>query len=105
MTDICLLVYFLPHVSLCGFIHYLINYKFATNDDNESWSIFTIGTLRSTKEKNVVNNVVLPVVKTQISQVPGCLFQTALTWANAGVCSASCAHALGIMYVCLSLFV
>ena len=24
MTDICLLVYFLPHVSLCGFIRYLM---------------------------------------------------------------------------------
>jgi len=34
MTDICLLVYFLPHVSLCGFIRYLIKYKFATNDDS-----------------------------------------------------------------------
>ena len=29
---ICLLVYFLPHVSLCGFIRYLIKYKFATNN-------------------------------------------------------------------------
>ena len=31
MTDICLLVYFLP---LCGFIRYLIKYKFATNNDS-----------------------------------------------------------------------
>ena len=35
------------------------------------------------------------------SQVSGCLLQTAQTWANAGVCSASCAHAFGCMYVCL----
>ena len=34
MTDICLLVYLLPHVSLCGFIRYLIKYKFATNNDS-----------------------------------------------------------------------
>ena len=34
MTDICLLVYFLPHLSLCGFIRYLIKYKFATNNDS-----------------------------------------------------------------------
>ena len=32
MTDICLLVYFLPHVSLCGVMRYLIKYKFATNN-------------------------------------------------------------------------
>ena len=31
----------------------------------------------------------------------GYLLQTAQTWATAGVCSASCAHALGIMFVCL----
>ena len=35
------------------------------------------------------------------SVVSGCLLQTAQTWANAGVCSASCAHAFGCMYVCL----
>ena len=35
------------------------------------------------------------------SQVSGCLLQPAQTWANAGVCSASCAHAFGCMYVCL----
>ena len=35
------------------------------------------------------------------SQVSGCLLQTAQTWANAGVCSASCAHAFGCIYVCL----
>ena len=35
------------------------------------------------------------------SQVSGCLLQTAQTWANAGVCSTSCSHALGIMFVCL----
>ena len=39
------------------------------------------------------------------SQVSGCILQTAQTWANAGVCSASCAHALGILFVYLSLFV
>ena len=38
------------------------------------------------------------------SQVSGCLLQTAQTWANAGVCSASCAHAFGCMYVCLFIF-
>ena len=42
------------------------------------------------------------------SQVSGCLLQTAQTWANAGVCSASCAHAFGCMYVtlvvCVDLF-
>ena len=32
MTEVCLLVYFLPHVSLCGFIRYSIKYKFATNN-------------------------------------------------------------------------
>ena len=32
MTDIWLLVYFLPHISLCGFIRYLIKYKFATHN-------------------------------------------------------------------------
>ena len=32
MTDICLLIYFLPHVSLCGFIRYFIKYKFAANN-------------------------------------------------------------------------
>ena len=31
----------------------------------------------------------------------GSLFQTAQNWANAGVCSASCARALGSMFVCL----
>ena len=36
-----------------------------------------------------------------IAQVSGCLLQTAQTWANAGVCSASCAHAFGCMFVCL----
>ena len=35
----------------------------------------------------------------------GSLLQTAQTWANARVCSASCAHALGSMFVCYSLFV
>ena len=34
-------------------------------------------------------------------QVSGGLLQTAQTWANARVCSASCAHALGSMFVCL----
>ena len=34
MPDICLLVYFLPNVSRCGFIRYLIKYKFATNNDS-----------------------------------------------------------------------
>ena len=34
------------------------------------------------------------------SQVSGSLLLTAQTWANAGVYSASCAHALGSMYVC-----
>ena len=33
--------------------------------------------------------------------VSGCLLQTAQIWANAGVCSASCAHAFGCMYVCM----
>ena len=33
--------------------------------------------------------------------VSGYLLQTAQTCANAGVCSASCSHALGIMFVCL----
>ena len=33
MNDICLFVYFLPHVSLCGFIRYLIKCEFATNND------------------------------------------------------------------------
>ena len=37
--------------------------------------------------------------------VSGYLLQTAQTWANVGVCSASCAHALGIIFVSLSLFV
>ena len=39
----------------------------------------------------------------RVSQVSGCILQTALTWANAGVCSDSCAHALGIVFelVCL----
>ena len=31
-------------------------------------------------------------------QVSGCLLQTAQTWAYTGVCSASCAHSLGIMF-------
>ena len=35
------------------------------------------------------------------SQVSGSLLQPAQTWANAGVCSASCAHAFGCMFVCL----
>ncbi len=35
------------------------------------------------------------------SQVSGCVLQTAQTWANAGVCSASCAHAFGCVFVCL----
>ena len=39
------------------------------------------------------------------SQVSGSLLQTAQTWANAGVCSASCAHAFGCMFVCLLLLV
>ena len=36
-----------------------------------------------------------------VGWVSGCLLQTAQTWANAGDCSASCAHAFGCMYVCL----
>ena len=43
MTDIWLLVYFLPHVSLCGFIRYLIKYKFATNNGSgisQRWIYF-----------------------------------------------------------------
>jgi len=35
------------------------------------------------------------------SHVSGGFLQTAETWANAGVCSASCAHALDSMFVCL----
>ena len=31
--------------------------------------------------------------------------QTAQTWANAGVCSASCVHALGSLFVITCLFV
>ena len=34
-------------------------------------------------------------------QVSGSLLQTAQTLVNAGVCSASCAHAFGSMFVCL----
>ena len=33
-ADICLLLYILPHISLCGLIRYLIKYKFATNNDS-----------------------------------------------------------------------
>ena len=40
-----------------------------------------------------------------MSQVSGSLFQRAQTWANVGVCSAYCAHVLGSMFVCYSLFV
>ena len=61
MTDICLVVYYLPHVSLCGFIRYFIKYKFATNNDSgvpQTLIYFTIGTLRLTKVSNVANNVV-----------------------------------------------
>ena len=50
----------------------------------------------STYVKSVHNNLL-----SKCSQVSGCLLQTAQTWANAGVCSASCAHAFGCMYVCL----
>ena len=38
-------------------------------------------------------------------QVSGGLPQTAQTCANAGVCSASCAYALGSMFVIVCLFV
>ena len=34
-------------------------------------------------------------------QVSGGLLQTDKTWANEGVCGASCAHALGSLFVCL----
>ena len=49
------------------------------------------------------NDTIVPYdyIMTIWSQVSGCLLQTAQTWANAGVCSASCAHVFGCMYVCL----
>ena len=34
----------------------------------------------------------------------GVFLQTAQTWANVGVCSASCAHALDSMFVCIFSF-
>ncbi len=42
-----------------------------------------------------------PTQSGMMSQVSGSLLQTAHTWANAEMCSASCAHALGSMFVCL----
>ena len=44
-------------------------------------------------------------ILTVTSQESGGFLQTAQTWASAGVCSASCAHALSSMSVCFSLFV
>ena len=36
-----------------------------------------------------------------VANFSGGFLQAAQTWANVGVCSASCAHALGSMFVCL----
>ena len=41
------------------------------------------------------------LLPSHLSQVSRCILQTAQTWANAGVCSDFCEHALGIMFVCL----
>ena len=40
-----------------------------------------------------------------VKDISGSLLQTAQTWANAGVCSASCAHAFGCLFVIACLFV
>ena len=63
MTDISLFVYILSHVSLSGFIRYVIKYKFATNHDSGvpvdvDLCFSTIGTLQSTKVNDVAINVV-----------------------------------------------
>ena len=63
-------------------------------------------TITSMHNKNICTQKYVRRIRLEKwSQVSGCILQTAQTWANAGVCSASCAHALGGMFVCLSLFV
>ena len=42
--------------------------------------------------------IILGFLRSHVSVV---FLQTAQIWANAGVCSASCTHALGSMFVCL----
>ena len=41
------------------------------------------------------------VCNSNVSQGSGGFLRTAQTWANAGVCGASCAHALDTVFVCL----
>ena len=59
MTDICLLVYFLPHVSLCVVLYVIWSnislLQTTTPEFLKSWYSFTIGTLRSTNVNDVAN--------------------------------------------------
>ena len=64
------------------------------------WKTFTSLTHTRICEKNP-NMIVLHRRLLIRAQVSGSLLQTAQTWSNAGVCIASCTHALGSMFVCL----